>query len=315
MPELNPHLQALQTYFSQQGEQKIGRKEVTEIKEIVLQDKTLDQDEARFLMDKMASGAFNATGAGELSKLLSGGYQKQEIKTPVAYIGRNRLTNVKEVSKEFMDLKKAQAITDDNGIDEVYFKDENDKMYVAYGSEENGGALDLRGLKPGYVGRLGDKRVTVLHLNDETNTAWEGAKAPWVSTWNTLTSAGENGIVKGIGEVGTTLTALFIGKTVMEKGIKTAGEQVALQVAAQKTGETVAETAATKSLGMVDKAKALGSTVESTVGSTLRQVAVAGAVAGAVVGTVVAIGSVVGAVNGKTAFRDFATLDMVTGQY
>lgn len=313
MTEVNANVQALQTYFNQVKTEKIGSEQFQDLKVIALSDQQLDQDEAKFLMDKLGSGAFDSGTTGEVTQFLSGGYQKQDI-SPIAYIGRNRLSNVKEVSKEFEDLKKAQNITDENGIDEVYFKDKEGKIYIAYGSEEKGGALDLRGLKPGYVGRLGEKQITVLHINNETNTAWEGAKAPWTATFATLSAAGEGGIAKGIGEVATTVTALFIGKTVLEKGIQTAGQKAAQQAAVSVT-ETVAETAATKSVGVIGKAKAFGSGVGGTVKSTLRQVAVAGAVAGAVIGSVVAIGSVIGAIKGVRAYQDYATLDMVTGKY
>lgn len=323
MTEISPQVQALQNFMQSHADQKINAKQFEELKNIALEDRSLDRDEAQFLMQQAVAGKFEDGVNEQVTALLSRGYEKQDI-NPTALIGYNRLTSVKQVSAEFEDLNKAKAITDENGIDEVYFKvtDDNSplngKTFIAYGSHEDGGVLDMRGLKPGYVGRFGDAKITLLHINNESNTAWEGAKAPWVNTWDTVSSAGQNGIVKGIGEVATTVTALFIGKTVLEKGIKTAGEGVAQQVAAQaasQAGKSLAEHGAANGIGVVGKAKALGTSIGSTVKGTLRQVAVGAAVASAVVGSVVAIGSGIGAVNGVMRSQDYATLDMITGEY
>lgn len=305
MTDIAPGLQPLQDYFSRLQGKPANASQLAEIKELVLKDHTLDRDEARFLMGKLVEGAFEAGVRQEVSDLLSGGYQAQEL-VPVARIGYNRLTTVKEVSAEFADLNKAKAITDENGIDEVYLKTADGRTFVAYGAAEEGGALNLKGIKPGYVGRLGNERVTVVHVNNETNTAWEGAKAPWNYTAETLSSAGKNGVVKGIGEVATTVTALFIGKTVLEKGIQTAGQK-----AAEAAAPAVPVTANT----LLGKTKAIGSSIGGTVKGTLRSVVVGTAVAGAVVGTVVTVGSVIGAIRGAARSQDYATLDMVTGKY
>lgn len=289
-----------------------------QLKADILKDNQVDQDEAKFLMDQLSKGKFDQSVVPQVTELLSKGYQTPEKTPSFALIGKTRLNNVQALSKDIKEIKEATQITDENGIDEVYFKNEAGKLFVAYGSEKDGGALDMRGMKVGYVGRLGKEKVTVVHINNETNTIMEGAKAPWVSTYDTLSKAGQNGIVKGIGEVATTVTALFIGKTVLEKGMKTVGTQVGTEIAgqvAQATAEKATEAAAKTGLSTIGKARALGTSIGATVKDTLKTVAVAGAVAGAVVGTVVTIGSAIGAVRSQTSFKDYATLNMVTGKY
>lgn len=301
-------IQVLQNTLAQITDRKINASEFEQWKNLAMQDQKLDKVEARFLMDQLAASRFEAEVVPAVTQLLTEGFSANTA-NPVAYIGGNELTHIHQVAKDF-DLDKARSITDNNYIDEVYFKDEQDNLYVAYGSQQQGGALNLDRLKLNYVGRFGHQKVTVVHINNETNTVWEGAKAPWKSTLSTLKDAGQTGIIKGIGEMTTALTAMFIGKTVLENGIKTVSE---------KTAETVAEKAlqgATQAApGVVDKARALGSTIGQSIKSSLRSVVIGGAVAGAVVGTVVTIGSGLGAVKSRYNHRDYTTLDMVTGNY
>ncbi|PIQ24072.1 hypothetical protein COW36_03565 [bacterium (Candidatus Blackallbacteria) CG17_big_fil_post_rev_8_21_14_2_50_48_46] len=305
-------IQALQNTLSQLTDRKIDQTQFQQWKELALKDQKLDKSEARFLMDQLAASKFEPDVIPAVTQVLSEGFTSN-TSNPVAYIGGNELTDIHKVSKDF-DLAKAKSITDQNFIDEIYFKDEQDNLYVAYGSPEQGGALNLDRIKVNYVGRLGDKKVTVVHINNETNTTWEGVKAPWKSTINTLKDAGQTGIVKGIGEMATTLTAMFIGKTVLENGIKTVSEKTA-EKAAETVVEKGAEVAAQAATGVVGKAKALGSTIGQSIKSSMRTVVVGGAVAGAVVGTVVTIGSGIGAVKSRYNHRDYTTLDMVTGHY
>ena len=333
--------QALQSLMAHAGNPKIDQTQFEEWKNHALQDQKLDRDEAKFLIDQMAAGRFEQDVVPGVSELLSNGFASHTA-NPIAYIGGNQLTHIHKVDKSF-NLDSAKQITDENGIDEVYFREVDEKgelkgdLYVAYGSQDAKGALDLEKLKLGYVGRMGKAKVKVVHINNETNTMWEGAKAPWVNTARTLKDAGQTGIAKGIAEVATTITALFIGKTVVENGIKTVGEKVgqtaatttvtagaaaATNVAVTAT-ETVVAPVATAAAGTVAKelpkvvqdARTFGSTIGHSVKSSLRSVAIGAAVAGAVVGTVVTIGSGIGAVKSLSNHRDYTTLDMITGNY
>lgn len=310
--------QALQQLMSQGNTPKVGLAQFDEWKSHALQDQKLDRDEAKFLMDQMAAGRFEQDVIPAVTDLLAKGFTAM-TSNPIAYIGGNQLSHIHKVDKSFK-LEDAKKITDENGIDEVYFQAVNDKgelsgeLYVAYGSQEAKGALDLERVKEGYVGRMDKTKIKVVHINNETNTMLEGAKAPWIAAGKTLKDAGQTGIAKGIGEVATTVTALFIGKTVVENGVKTVTEKAA-QAAAEKTAETVAGGAVAKVPGFLDKAKTFGSTIGDSVKSSLRSVAVGAAVAGAVVGTVVTIGSGIGAVKSRYNHRDYTTLDMITGNY
>ena len=185
---------------------------------------------------------------------------------------------------------------------------------MAYGEADKKGALDLDRIKQNYITRVDGKKFTVAHINNETNTTWEGAKAPWKSSLKTLKDAGQTGVVKGIGEMATAVTAMFIGKTVLENGIKKVSGTVAEQ-ATQKAVETVAADAVVSSVGVVGQVKTLGSSIGGSIKSSLRSVVVGGAVAGVVVGTVVGVGSAIGAVKSNFNDRDYTTLDMVTGHY
>lgn len=344
-------LQALQNLMTQGDAPKIDKAHFEEWKGHALQDQKLDRDEAKFLMDQMGAGRFESDVVPAVTELLSKGFNAL-TPNPIAFIGGNRISHIHRVDSSFK-LEDAKQITDGNGIDEIYFRKVNDKgelegdLFVAYGAPEEGGSLNLDHIKPGYVGRMDNQKIKVVHINNETNTYLEGAKSPWVSTWHTLKDAGQSGIAKGIGEVATTVTALFIGKTVVENGVKSvttglgnaapaavaapaaaagtaastvvqAGAAAAenLVPAAAAVAETAAPAVATKALpAVVQEAKTLGSTIGSSVKSSLRSVVVGAAVAGAVIGTVVTIGSGIGMAKSRFNHRDYTTLDMVTGNY
>ncbi len=273
-----------------------------------LQDNKLDKDEAAFLLDQIKTQNVSEDAFPAVTELLQKGFTGHTA-NPVAKIGGHELP-LSLVSEDFT-LETATSITDDNGIDEVYFKGEDDKLYVAYGDESTRGALDLKRIKKNYITRVNGQKLTVMHINNENNTTWEGAKAPWVSTFKTLKDAGQNGIVKGIGEMTTAVTAMFIGKTVLENGIKSVSTKAGTEAAAQ-VGQKVAETAG---VGLIDQAKGLSGSIGNSIKGSLRSVVVGGAVATVVVGSVVGIGSAIGAVKVQYDDRDFTSLDMVTGNY
>lgn len=284
-------------------------------KQNALQDQKLDRDEAQFLMDQLATGNVEKDLIPAVTTLLSEGFSAHTA-NPVARIGGHELP-LHAVSKDFT-LETARSITDENGVDEVYFKDEDGKLFVAYGDIATKGALDLDRIKQNYITRVDGKKMTVVHINNETNTTWEGAKAPWKSSLKTLRDAGQTGVVKGIGEMATAVTAMFIGKTVLENGIKKVSSSAAektLEAVATKAAETVAVEAAEKTIGVVGQVKTLGTSIGGSIKSSLRSVVVGGAVAGVVVGAVVGVGSAIGAVKSNLSDRDYTTLDMITGHY
>ncbi len=288
--------------------QKLTPERLEAWKTEALQDHKLDKDEAAFLLDQIKTQNVSDEAFPAVTELLQTGYSSHTA-NPVARIGGHELP-LHRVADDFT-LETARSITDTNGIDEVYFKGEDNKLYVAYGDTAAKGSLDLSRIKQNYITRVDGKKFTVVHLNNETNTTWEGAKAPWVSTAKTLKDAGQNGIVKGIGEMTTAVTAMFIGKTVLDNGIKHVTTKAAGEAATQ-VGAKVAETAG---VGLIDTAKGLSSSIGSSIKSSLRSVAVGGAVAGIVVGTVVGVGSAIGAVKVQFNDRDYTSLDMITGNY
>jgi hypothetical protein len=217
-------------------------------------------------------------------------------------VGHNKYTGVKPLVPG-MELEEAKNIIKENKIDEIIFKDEDGKFYIAYGGKETKGALDLENIKEGHIGRLGSKNVKIVHIDNETNTVSEGAKAPLKSTWNSIKEAGSSGITKGIAEMGTTIVAIFIGKSLVVNGMTAA-----------QTAVTTSEAAAgaAKATGIVKEAGVASKAIFSTVTSGVKQVAVGAAIAGTVIGTVAGVMSVIGAVAGSRPKNDFTTLEMLT---
>lgn len=329
-------VQRMQDFVASMGDKKIGQDGFVALKAMAMTDETLDQSEATFFMDKVANQKFEETTVPSVHKFLSSGFSSDTNESQedlgIAFIGRNRYDNIRRVSKDFK-LDQLKTITDDNNIDEVYFKDDKGQLYVAYGKEEDKGALDFNGVKTNFVGRFQGKKVTVIHTNNETNSFWEGAKSPWVSTYETVKKAGESAIVQGVG-----LAVGFVMMGLVGKGSFAAASEKTLAAAqaatAQKTVETAvkaAETAAkasgaeaakaaetavkaVKELGALGKAKNFGEATMKTVGSKLSTVATNAAITGAVIGTVIGGVSVIGAIRGATVDNDYVTIDMVTGK-
>jgi hypothetical protein len=221
-------------------------------------------------------------------------------------VGNHTYSNIKKITNG-LDLEEAKKIVKDNKIDEIFFKTEEGELYVAYGNKENKGSLNMDSLKDGYIGKFGDKTVKVVHIDNETNTVKEGALSPINSTWKHVKEAGTSGVAKGITEMGTTLVAIFVGKSVIENGItavstaKNAGQVV-------KGGVDIIGTG-TKIVGNAGKT---GKAIAVTVGSGLEKLAIGGLVAGAVVGTIVGTMSAYGAIKARNPKNDFTTIDMIT---
>jgi len=247
-------------------------------------------------------------------------------------IGRNTFENVKPLAKN-MKLDEAKAITNENGIDEIYIQNvENKQIFIAFGTEKTKGALDMKYIKQDYIGRYDGGTVKIISLENEVNTISEGAKAPIAKASDTIKKASENGIVKGIADMAGTVTALFIGKTILDKGIQTfatangkaVADGVKVAVTTQKAAKAakVAHTAAkaakateaAKSATLLAKAKGTFDGVGSIIGSTAKTVVVAAGVAAVIVGTVAGGLAITGAIGSIRKDRDFTTLDMVTDQ-
>jgi len=235
-------------------------------------------------------------------------------------IGRKTFENVKPLINN-MKLDGAKAITNGNGIDEIYIQNvESKQVFIAFGNEKTKGALDMKDIKQGYIGRYDGATVKVISLENEINTISEGAKEPINNTMATIKKASENGIVKGIADIAGTVTALFIGKTILDKGVQTFatanGKAVADGVKAAKAAHTTAKAVkaakAAESATLLTKAKGTFDGVGSIIGSTAKTVAVAAGVAAVVVGTVAGGLAIKGAIGSIRKDRDFSTLDMVT---
>lgn len=81
-------------------------------------------------------------------------------------INGQTFSDVRPVSSRMARLEAAANITDNNGIDEVYVKDANGKLYVAYGYYSNTENI----AKTGMPGHMGGQMVEVVHVNNEMNT-------------------------------------------------------------------------------------------------------------------------------------------------
>lgn len=85
-------------------------------------------------------------------------------------LGGEEFRGLRPVAGDFASLTDATNITDGNGIDEIYLKDQQGRYYIAYGYYAN---LENK-VKRGFRGSVGDLVLEVVHVNNEMNTASEG---------------------------------------------------------------------------------------------------------------------------------------------
>lgn len=224
-------------------------------------------------------------------------------------VGKNTYNNIKPITNQ-LELEEAKKIVKDNKIDEIFFKTQEGELFIAYGEKETKGALELGALKEGYIGKFNNQPVKIVHIDNEINTIKEGALSPLGSTWKNVKEAGTSGIAKGVTEMGTTLVAIFVGKSVIENGISavSAAKGAAAVGEAAKGGTNIIK-AGSKIVG---NAGQTGKAIAATVGGGLQKLAIGGLVAGAVVGTVVGTMSAVGAIRARNPNNDFTTIDMIT---
>src|SRR5690606_30134762 len=142
---------------------------------------------------------------------------------------------------------------------------------------------ELGNLKEKLIGVYDNQRVKIVHIDNEINTAKEGAISPFKTTWKTIREAGETGMVKGIAEIGTTVVALFVGKSLIQNGITAAQQANTVTAAVGSTGTAI--NVGKEASKIVGRAGSTGKAIFTTVKSGVSQVAVGVIVAGAVVGT------------------------------
>lgn len=224
-------------------------------------------------------------------------------------ISNRTFSNIREITKG-LNLEEAKKITNGNAVDEVFFESEDGKLYMAFGEKENKGSLNIDGIKEGYRGKYGDKTVKMVHIDNEINTVKEGALAPLTSTWKNVREAGTSGIAKGVTEMGTTLIAIFVGKTVIENGISavTTANGAAAAGEVVKGGVNIID----KGSKIVNSAGKTGKVIASTVGAGAQKLVIGAAFAGIVVGAVVGTMSAYGAIKARNPKNDYTTIDMVT---
>ena len=75
------------------------------------------------------------------------------IKGGTFVVGQHTFPNIRQVTPGY-ELDDAQKITSGNKIDEVFFSTEDGKLFVAYGTQEDKGALNTDHVKEGYIGKF-----------------------------------------------------------------------------------------------------------------------------------------------------------------
>lgn len=254
------------------GNGPIGLREVEDIRRRVKADKIVDEVEKQQIRDILKSGRVERGVVPALQLLLD--HEKPEGDELI--IRNMKMPAVREVT---VPLEQAQKVTADNGLDEVYFQDAKGKLYVAFQARGS-----LNGLKEGHRGHFHNQQVTVVHVDDEVNSAKEGARAPFKSAKSTAQTLVTGAMTAGITAA---LTGAFVG---------VGNTVVALRSSAAAAAGNVSLKAAAKA----------GST---TAGATI---ATAGAIM--LVGTALVMGglSAKEAIAGARKKGDFSTLDMIT---
>lgn len=207
---------------------------------------------------------------------------------------------------EGIDLQEALSITKDNDIDQVFLKNEEGKLYIAYGEKNNKGSLELDSFKEGFIGKIDGKPAKIVKIDNKTNTMKEGAINPLKSTWATVRDAGANGIGKGIGEIGGSVVALVLSGSVITNIVHAAKNANEVTTVATTAGKTA------KALIDIGKAGKTGKVIIQTIGSGLKQGATYAVVAGALVGTVALGFSAYGIYKARNPKNDFTSIDAIT---
>lgn len=209
--------------------------------------------------------------------------ERPGLNPDVLTVGSRTVDQVQALGKGIT-LEKAVKLTENNGVDEVFFQTDDGTLYVAH---KRG---DLDGIRPEYMGRYQGQRVTVMHVDDEKNTFIEGSKSIFEWCGRVLNKAFGDEASKALS---TTVSTLAGG---------------VIAASAFKGGAEAAKTAATAAPGALTAAKAAAT-------GAFRSVISIGVPILTVVGGFLAIGALIGGVRSVTKKADFATLDMITDRY
>lgn len=230
-------------------------------------------------------------------------------------------------------LEKAKAITANNGVDEIFFRTENGDLYVA---AFRGSANDV---KTGYLGRFGGQKVEVVHVDDESNTFWEGVKGTFSWTDSAIKNVAGQEVTKALGTVVGTIAGGLIAAAALKgtgaapvataavaaanPAVAAAANTAAAAVAEVATGASgAAAVTAGKVAGgtaagtvVVNAAKTGATAVRSALSGAMRTVVMVGVPVAVIAGIVFGTGAVIGGLKATRRRANFGTLDMVTDQF
>lgn len=129
-------------------------------------------------------------------------------------------------SKYHQSLSEATDLTDQNGIDEIYVKDENGAIHMVYGYYSS---LDTK-VKRGYRGSINGKMVEVVHVNNELNTGTEGFFSSFDDIKSVISPLLTEHFTKTLVGAGV-LTAAGIGPTLLKHATLSGGMRAVLAAA------------------------------------------------------------------------------------
>ncbi len=258
----------------------------------------------KILKDKVSLNILKGT-VPKVETHISNALSSQKKEDPVDFIIKGKVFQAYPVI-DGVELADATNITKGNEIDEVFIKDEEGKLYVAYGDKDTKGALNVDGLKEGYIGKINGKSAKIVKIDNEVNTVKEGFQNPLKSTWNSVKESGSTSISRGIGDIGGSIVAIVLSGSVI-KNIATASSTVGEAAKVVDGGVKVS-----KAIIDVGKAAQTGKAIAFTVGSGLKQGAKYTVIATAVIGTVALGFSAYGAIKAKNPKNDYDSIDMLT---
>lgn len=197
-------------------------------------------------------------------------------------IGRYDFSQDAEVKRvaEGISLQDAVAITTDNGIDEIFFEDEQGNLYVAYGDR-----LSLSRMQNGFIGIYNGKRVRVVHFEDERNTFSQGARGVFSDTGERLSKLMDD----SVGQAITAAAGSIVG---------------ALTAATMFKGAAAAKAAAGAATGV-----GIGATAAAMI-----PILKGAAVVGAGIACIVGVAALCKGISASRTYRDYSTIDMITDQ-
>ncbi|MBI6546130.1 MAG: hypothetical protein HY692_05010 [Cyanobacteria bacterium NC_groundwater_1444_Ag_S-0.65um_54_12] len=237
-------------------------------------------------------------------------------------IGQRTFNEIRPLGKD-LKIAEAKAITARNGIDEIYFEDRQKRAYVAYREKST-----LAGVRAGYLGRYGEEKIKVIHVDDEANTFQEGARSVFTWTHKAMGKAFGEEAVKVLATTVSTLAGGLIAATALKDKLlpelaSTAAANHLAGVIAPATEAKIIITSASRTATMSNPApRSLVNTVingSTTASRTLMAAAhttckIAVPIA-AVLGGALLASSLIAGVRAGVRQGDRKTIDMVTDRY